>query len=235
MGTVMTTGIPSGTISIGTSHLTDVQVSQTYELKQNSKPWKDEESVTFKYQAAAETSMEDPGAEEETSEFTDFLEPSEFRPAPLGKMGPKLKSNSGSDTSSISLPRTQIVLAVQALAPHRDTAIGHLTEQAVYGPGVSYSGTLFQPPTSRVAPLQSYREEWWQQHSEGSLDTLDPFWIAQFGGESSSIAASTDSSVGLPAQPAAEPVPEPAGVLALMAGLPGIAMLMRYRKSPVAG
>ena len=125
------------------------------------------------------------------------------------------------------LPRTQIVLASQALAPHRDVAMGHLTEQAEYGPGISYSGTLFQPPTSRAAPLQSYCEEWWQQHSEDPADTLPMFWTIQsLGDETPTAAVTTGSS---PAVPTVEPVPEPAGLLAIIAGLPGIALLKRRR------
>ena len=231
----MTTGMPSGNISIGPGPMADVQVHQPYELRQNGQPWKQDEAVIFRCEPA-ETSTEDYGAKEERRELPDFLEPTEFRPAPMGEIDPKPKSNRSSNSRPIILPRMQIVLVMEALAPRHDAPIGHLTEQAGYGPGVSYSGTLFQPPTSRVTPLQSYSDEWWQRYSESLPDEPDPSWVARYaGGDAAGASETTDSSVNLPAQAAVEPVPEPAGALAIMAGLPGIAMLWRRKRKSAAG
>ena len=226
----MTTGIPSGTISIGPAQGPNVQMHQAYELNRKNHPWQEEEAITFKYEAASETHIEDYDTAEETCELPDFLEPSEFTPAPLGDVSSKRKSDKSSNVRTMRLPRTQIVLASQALAPHRDVAMGPLTEQAEYGPGISYSGTLFQPPTSRAEPLQSYSDEWWQQYSEGPTDTLPILWMAlSEGGDTPTASAVTGLSPDPPPLPTVEPVPEPAGLLAIIAGLPGFALLRRRR------
>ena len=84
--------------------------------------------------------------------------------------------------------------------------------------------------------MQSYSEEWWEQHSEGSPEELDLFRMAGYGDDEEETGApiATGSTDGPPAQPAVEPVPEPAGALAIMAGLPGIAMLWRRKRSSAA-
>ncbi|OFX15973.1 MAG: hypothetical protein A2Z18_09230 [Armatimonadetes bacterium RBG_16_58_9] len=232
VGAVVTTGVPSGNISVGPSTRVEIQVREPYKLKQKDKPWEEENSLVVKWNGTCQVPTIDCGPGGNQYGFLELQKPMEFQPASASSEEPKQAKEVSEVSKPILIPGTRIVLVSQSPVFERDAPIGHMAQQAEYGPGVCYSGTLFQPPTSRVARLRSYTHQWWQQNTQDDLD-LEDIFVKGLAGNKYPDDKAADSSVNPPRSVAVEPVSEPAGLLAIAAGLPGLAILRRRRRNPI--
>ena len=230
---VITTGMPSGMIQDEPTPRQEMQVVMPYEIANMTGDWYVEAGSAMKTQKIEPAVVVSYGVFEQGPELGDAPAPSDLKQKDLAPLLLKSPEAEKEPVKPITIPRLRVVVTLPGITGNRRAAQAPHFLDGQLKPD-NYSGTY--------APMQSdsydYTNVYYAPiYASGSTRKLldDP----SLSHESSPVK--TSGAPGKPGAPgfggsgdnAATVVPEPAGFIAILAGLPGLTILTRRKKKIV--
>ena len=229
LGAVVTTGIPSGPISTASGTRPALTVTEPYRLMNHEQAWQQGDKPFLQYRSAPDYDLVSYGTSQETSDLEEAPEPQGSTYAGSGKAARKLSGESQTEPDKpLTLPVMRITIAAAAPVVGRWVADRPRQVDACVAP--VRVGTLFQPLASRFGYAETASYEWWLGDFN---DTFLAKWPLLALGEDQKPPGGTPAANDPSAVPTTTSetgsnlVPEPTGILAIMAGLPGLMVIAR--------
>ncbi len=229
LGAVITTGIPSGTISTSAGQHAAVTMTEPYKLQNQDQVWQQGAEREIEYRSPVAGDLVGYGTSQQTSEADEAPEPQDTAPQGLGDLMPKRDDKPEQAVTPLVFPVSRVSIATPVPPVSRWVGGGPATQYDGCGAPIG-SGGLYQPPAADARRGASASYEW-------CLGGLDKSFMGQWPLFLKLCEDQNPSGGGNPPAPSTTGttvVPEPTGFLAILAGLPGLTVITRRRKRRIA-
>ena len=229
LGGVITTGIPSGTISTASGQYAAVTMAEPYKLQNHDQVWQQGGEQDLQYRSVVAADLVDYGAPQDICELEEAPDPQNTTLPGLGETAPKRDNKTHKAHKPLSFPVSRVSIATPIPAVSR--WVGDRSPAHYDGCGAPLrSGTLFQPPAPELQYAGTASYEWWLGGLDNTFVAKWPMFLALCEGQNAPGGNGPPAPPGATSGAGTTVVPEPAGFLAILAGLPGLTIITRRRK-----